>query len=297
MRTLALAGTLFLNACRAEPLDDTKDTAEFHSIDTATEDTGETIETGETDDTADTAIEAPIYRVSEGVAACLSLMSEGCQYNVSEGATDAACLQRQATESAAIQTKLVAMAQEATGDTAVTMEDIENDQVPGTVCASHEFEYGADTDGNTLAMRTGYLEIAFGNKEEEYRPFEGAYTVGSEGSDLPFQVMYCAGVAVSDDLETPLEEVDYNRPYYARTAIYEPEALNSITDLQITDYEVKFPDDARFHIHGESYDKTDPAYVFTSTLAGLAESAYSIMEAAFKYTDYSSNDTVVRVTE
>lgn len=281
-----------LTACSDYNLNPTskEDTAAL--VDTATEDTAYEDtgleDTAETEDTAPQTV--PTVSFKTAIQSCLQLDTDMCEWNVSEGGPDSACVSDAAARNAALKAKVLAKAQEVSGNSALTLTDVENGVVPATVYAYYALDMSR-LNGEEAWANYAYINIAFGHVASTF-----------QNMDLPFDsvdedTLRCMATAYS--LETDLEVNEVTWENLETSSHWEEAGGNKPEEstLNIIDFRVFGSGSEIIEINGLQLNATDSNLNFISTENALDDASEDVLTTAQNYTGVVGEDIGQTVTE
>ncbi len=254
--------------------------------DTSSEDTA----TKDSEDTGDTEeTKKPTVTLKTALNACLQLDSSACQWNASEGGPDSACVSDAEARKAALEARVVAEAQEVSGDNTLTLEEIKDGAVPATVYAYYALDESR-LSGTPVWANYAYIDVAFGDTRTEMLnrdfPFE------SPGVDSLRCNAYSYSYEVDEDPSavsswTPIE----NASYWSEADGTTPED----SQMNIIDFRNYGSGSTVVEINGAQLDSSDSNLNFTTTGYALEDANEDVLSTAQLYTGVTGADIKTEV--
>lgn len=254
--------------------------------DTSSEDTA----TKDSEDTGDTEeTKKPTVTLKTALNACLQLDSSACQWNASEGGPDSACVSDAEARKAALEARVVAEAQEVSGDNTLTLEEIKDGAVPTTVYAYYALDESR-LSGTPVWANYAYIDVAFGDTRTEMLnrdfPFE------SPGVDSLRCNAYSYSYEVDEDPSavsswTPIE----NASYWSEADGTTPED----SQMNIIDFRNYGSGSTVVEINGAQLDSSDSNLNFTTTGYALEDANEDVLSTAQLYTGVTGADIKTEV--
>lgn len=260
--------------------DTAADTA-YTDTDSGTEDTA--APDINTDTTTETE-EIPSTPFKTAIEACLQLDEAACQWNSAEGTQDTTCVTDAIAKKAALEAEILAKAQEVSGDSSLTMTDVENGAVETTVNAYYSLGQ-ANLSSEPAWQEHAYINIAFGHVAGEFAAIDFPF------ESIPSATLRCMASSYSRDVDLPYTDAYWSNLETNNEWMQTDGTVPEDSFLNITDFSVYGTGSQVMEINGARYEQSDPNYNFTTTNYALEDSKAAIFSAAQTYTGLTGEGT------
>lgn len=255
---------------------------------TAYTDTGADTEdtaTPETDtDTTTETEEIPSTPFKTAIETCLQLNEASCQWNSTEGTQDTACVADARAKKATLEAKILAKAQEVSGNPSLTMTDVENGAVPATVNAYYSLGE-SNLSGEPAWLEHAYLNIAFGHVASEFAAIDFPFEA------IPSDTLRCMASSYSAEIDLPYTDAYWRNLETNNKWMQADGTVPEESFLNIMDFSVFGTGSQTMEINDNQYEQSDPNYNFTTTGYALEDSKAAIFSAAQTYTGLTGQGT------
>ena len=269
LRTLVLAAALACNESKDKDAVETDLVDADADVDTDTDvDTDADTDTDTTDPYTDTGTGVLLGSVSEAVNAIIAnLDADGCPTDNSTGLPHQPCLDNAAILVPALESEIVRIAQEQTGDSTVTMADIQANLVPGTAWWQNSV---AEVSGHFV--HSTEIAVAFNDQTAAF---------AKDGRNPTVSSIQSTSIRVSDDMVSWTPYLDQTR-------------VRSVPAGTYDDLDVKFQDSRTFdpadltpslEVFAVDYDLSDTNFNFTPTVDTMNQVHESRAEATRVWTN------------
>lgn len=266
--SLLLAG---LAACSDYDINGIPEDTYAKDTSTLSEDTGDTADTSDLPDSGSESV--PPTSFKSAIQACLTLDTSMCQWNQEERGVDADCVAKAEARKANLEAKILEKAQEVSGDSTLTMTDVENGNVPATVYASYAL-HQANLSSKPAWSNYAYINIAFGHVAEKFELMEFPFDPIDEDT------LRCMASAYSREVDLEANEVTWQNMETKNYWLLADGSNLADTRLNVLDFRVFGTGENVIEINENQYDTEDENFDFTSTEDALADSNEQILTAA-----------------